>query len=417
MSEKQKVVEKANGVPARAWLIVLALFVTGIAMAYAQNKVMAIIPLVQADLNVGAQVAGWISSIFVVLGIIMAFPAVGIVRKLGLFKSGLTSIIITLVGGVLGFFAPDQYTLLASRVLEGFGLGLISIVAPSAINMWFPPEKRGLPMGIWSAWQMVAIAAGFLLSGTIIGPDSQWKNMWILGIALLIVALVLYCAFVRPAPAKYNHADVEDSSVKITEVFKHRSIYIMAIGGLGFGMAIMTFATWISTYWQTMAGLDAASANGIVGYVYLAEIFTAILGGFILTKVKNRKRFVAIDGILYGAVFFAAFHVVGDAGIAIVCVLYCVIEGIFAAAMWTLVAQTVPDQRLAGAATAFYSMFLNLGQMLGAPLAGAILDATNMAGWGYVAIFAAVCQVVGGVCFGAMRLYNEKGEEVEKIFG
>ena len=61
-------------------------------------------------------------------------------------------------------------------------------------------------------------------------------------------------------------------------------------------------------------------------------------------------------------------------------------------------------------------MFLNLGQMLGAPLAGAILDATNMAGWGYVAIFAAVCQVVGGVCFGAMRLYNEKGEEVEKIF-
>ena len=53
MFEKQKVVEKANEVPARAWLIVLALFVTGIAMAYAQNKVMAIIPLVQADLNVG----------------------------------------------------------------------------------------------------------------------------------------------------------------------------------------------------------------------------------------------------------------------------------------------------------------------------------------------------------------------------
>ena len=121
MSKRQKEIEKTNEVPARAWLMVLALFVTGIAMAYAQNKVMAIIPLVQADLNVGAQVAGWISSIFVVLGIIMAFPAVGIVRKLGLFKSGLISIIITLVGGMLGFFAPEQYTLLASRVLEGFG--------------------------------------------------------------------------------------------------------------------------------------------------------------------------------------------------------------------------------------------------------------------------------------------------------
>ena len=418
MSSEEKTnsnVQKSTTVPAKAWMIVLALFITGIAMAFAQNKVMPIIGLVQTDLSVGAGVAGWISSIFTLMGIVLAFPAVGLVRKWGIFKSGFISIIFTLVGSVIGYFAPEQYTLLISRIIEGFGLGLISIVAPSCINMWFPPEKRGLPMGIWSSWQMVAIASGFLFTSYIIGPDSQWKNMWILGIVLLVIAMLLYAAFVRPAPAEFNHADVEDTSAKVTEVFKHKSIYIMAIGGLGFGMAIMTFATWVATFWQAQAGMTAAEANGIVGYVYLAEIFTAILGGWILTKVKNRKRLVMIDGILYGFVFFAAFHITSSAGIAIVCALYCFLEGIFAAAMWTLVSQTIPDQRLAGAATAFYSMALNLGQLLGAPLAGMILDATHMEGWAYVAVFATICQVVGGICFGAMKLYNEQGEEVESI--
>ncbi|MEG1826463.1 MAG: MFS transporter [Gordonibacter sp.] len=397
----------------KAWIIVIAIFIAGIAMAWTQNKVMPVIGLVQVDLGVTASVAGWISGIFNVLGIILAFPAVGMVRKWGVLKGGIISMAVTLVGTIIGFFAPDQTILLISRVIEGFGIGLISIIAPSTIAMWFPIEKRGLPMGVWSSWQMVAIASGFLFTGNIIGPDGAWKHMWIVGIFLLIIGLVLFAWKVRTPPLAENHANVEDATVPIREVFKYKSIYIMSIGGMGFGMAIMTFATWVATCWSAQAGLDPATAGSIVGYVYLAEIFTAILGGYILDKVKNRKRFVAVDGILYAFVFIAAFNVTTLPAIAVVCVLYCVIEGVFAAAMWTLVTQTTPDPRLAGASTAFYSMFLNLGMMLGAPVAGAILDATNMQGWVYVAIFAAVCQLIGGICFGLMKLYNEKGEEVK----
>lgn len=400
-------------VSSRAWLIVLVVFVTGIGMAWTQNKVMPVIGLVQADLAVSAGVAGWISGIFNILGIVLAFPAVAMVRKWGIVKGGVISIAVTLIGAIIGFMAGDEYMLLASRVIEGFGISLISIIAPSTIAMWFPESKRGLPMGIWSSWQMVAIAGGFLLTSTIIGPDAQWKHMWIVSIVLLILGLILFSAIVRPPKEEENYADVEDTSVKVTEVFKHKSVYIIAIGGIGFGIAIMTFATWIASYWQACAGLDAATANSIVGYVYLAEIFTAILGGWILTRVKllkNRKRLVCIDGILYAFVFFAAYHVVDMWAIVVVCCLYCVLEGIFAAAMWTFVTQTTPDPRLAGAATAFFSMFLNLGMMLGGPVAGSILDATGGTGWGYIAIVATVAQLIGGACFGLMKLHGDDEE-------
>ncbi len=395
----------------KAWLIVLAIFVAGIAMAWTQNKVLPVIGLVQADLNVSAGVAGWISGIFNVLGIVLAFPAVGMVRKWGVVKGGIVSIAVTLVGAVIGYFAGNEYMLLASRIIEGFGISLISIIAPSTIAMWFPSNKRSFPMGIWSSWQMVAIAGGFLLTGTIIGPDAAWKHMWIVSIILLILGLILFSAIVRPPAPGNNYADVEDTSVKVTEVFKHKAVYIIGIGGIGFGVAIMTFATWIATYWTNQAGLDAGVANSIVGYVYLAEIFTAMLGGWILTRfktLKNRKRFVCIDGILYAFVFFAAYHVVDLWAIVIVCVLYCVLEGIFASAMWTFATQVVPDPRLAGGSTALFSMFLNFGMMLGGPIAGMILDATAGTGWAYVAIVATIAQLVGGVCFGFLKLHGDE---------
>lgn len=405
-----------KGVSGKAWLIVLAIFVAGIAMAWTQNKVLPVIGLVQVDLNVSAGVAGWISGIFNILGIVLAFPAVGMVRKWGVVKGGIISIAVTLVGAIVGFFAADEYALLISRVIEGFGISLISIIAPSTISMWFPSNKRSFPMGIWSSWQMVAIAGGFLLTGSIIGPDAVWKHMWIVSIILLVLGIILFAAFVRTPPADQNYADVEDTSVKVTQVFKYKAVYIIGIGGIGFGVAIMTFATWIATYWTNAAGLDPAVANSIVGYVYLAEIFTAMIGGWILTRFKslgNRKRFVAVDGILYAFVFFAAYHVVDMWAIVVVCICYCVLEGIFAAAMWTFATQVVDDPRLAGASTALFSMFLNFGMMLGGPIAGMILDATGGTGWGYVAIVATVAQLIGGVTFGLLKLHGDEETEAE----
>ncbi len=405
-----------KGPGAKAWLIVLAIFIAGIAMAWTQNKVLPVIGLVQVDLNVSAGVAGWISGIFNVLGIVLAFPAVWMVRKWGILKGGVISIAVTLVGAIIGFFAGDEYMLLASRVIEGFGISLISIIAPSTISMWFPSNKRSFPMGIWSSWQMVAIAGGFLLTGSIIGPDAVWKHMWIVSIILLVLGLILFSAFVRTPPADQNFADVEDTSVKVSQVFKYKAVYIIGLGGVGFGVAIMTFATWIATYWTNAAGLDPAVANSIVGYVYLAEIFTAMIGGWILTRFKglaSRKRFVAIDGILYAFVFFAAYHVVDMWAIVIVCILYCCLEGVFAAAMWTFATQVVPDPRLAGASTALFSMFLNFGMMLGGPIAGMILDATGGTGWGYVAIVATVAQLIGGICFATLKLHGDEETEAE----
>lgn len=403
--------EKEKAHYRQAWAVLICLFIAGIALAFNQSKVTPIISIIIADLGVSAAVAGWISGIFNVLGIILAIPAAGIVRKMGVRKSGILCLVITLVGAILGYFAGNEWLLMGSRIVEGFGLGLISIIAPSTVAMWFPTEKRGLPMSVWSTWNMIAIASGFIFTGVIIGPEAHWRNMWIVGIVLLVIGMILFIWKVRPPEAEYNFADVEDDSVKITDAFKHPSVYILGIGGLAFGTAIMIFANWMPAY-CIGDGIDPNLTNTLVGGLYVLEIFTAIFGGYLLDRVKNKRRLVSVDGILYAGVFLAAFHVHGLTGVIIAFIVYAVIEGIFAAAMWTFATQTTPEPRLAGASTAIYAMFLNVGMMIGAPIGGAILDATAMSGWTWVAIVAAVFQLVAGICFGLIKLYNHKGEEI-----
>ena len=184
MEEKQ-----GKSLKGRAWAIMLIVFLAGIAMAWAQNKVVPVIDIVQVQLNVGMSVAGWISSIFCVMGIVLALPAAGMMRKMGVKASGILALGATIVGTLIGIFAPNEVILLISRVIEGFGLGLISVIAPAVISMWFRPEERGLPMGIWGAWQMVAQAGTFLFAGNILGLfGGDWKGLWWVGLILLIVS-------------------------------------------------------------------------------------------------------------------------------------------------------------------------------------------------------------------------------------
>jgi MFS family permease len=84
--------------------------------------------------------------------LILALPAGIILQKLGPKVAGLIAVGCLMIGSAWGALANGAGLLLASRVLEGVGMGLIAVVAPASIAMWFPREKQGTPMGIWATW-------------------------------------------------------------------------------------------------------------------------------------------------------------------------------------------------------------------------------------------------------------------------
>lgn len=391
----------------QAWAVFLVIFLAGLALAWSANKFMPILTFVQQDLNVSAQVAGWISSLFNVMGIILAFPAVGIIRKFGYRATGIAALVFCLVGGIIGYFAPNEIILLLSRIVEGLGIGLIAVMAPALTSAWFPADKRSAPMGIWSAWQAVIVACVFLFAGNIIGPDIAWKNMVLIGIVIAAVALVAFIGVVRTPAPENDFGDIEAEQASAVEVFKNPNSWFITLLFFAFGIACMALVAWLSVFWGQTVGWDTLQSNQVIGIMYAGEIVTCAVAGFVIAKIKNmktRKWFIVICSLVYSLCFFALYHTTSAAPIYAVCTIYVITEGVFCAGMWYFASVIPASPSLSAPTMAMVAIGQNLGMMFGAPIGGAILDATGMAGWNELAIMVTCCMLVSTACMAFLKL-------------
>lgn len=390
----------------KAWLVMLTAFISGIALAWVQNKVPPVITMVMDAFNINMVTAGWLSSIFCFMGLVTAVPAALIINRLGAKKSGLIAIGITILGSVIGLSSSSVALLLISRVIEGMGVGIIAVVAPSLISMWFPPEKRGFPMGIWGSWQMVAQSGAFFLGSTL-SIAFGWQGMWYAGIALCITAIILYGIFISSPPAEFSYADVESHDVSIWEGFKSPSAWWMSGVAMFFSMGCFGWCTWVASYWSQAFNWDIAVANNYVGIIYMIEVPAVFLIGFILDKVTNRKRFGLILAALYCIILSTGFRMTNPAWIIPFVVIYPFLEGSICTTFWTLCPQTVKKPQLASIALAILVMGMNLGMLTGPPISGAVIEAY---GWAAGTIPLTIETLLAFICLGMAKIYTHNDD-------
>lgn len=307
--------------------------------------------------------------------------------------------------GVLTVSVP---VLMVSRIVEGIGVGLISVIGPSIIAMWFPESKRGLPMSIWAAYQMGAQAVMFFLGG-VLTTNFGWQGMWWFGLAACVVALVFYAICVKSPRPEDSYADVESDDVSIAEGMKSPSTWLMSLTTMLFCIACFGFVNWIATAWAQNFNWSEGEANMWVGYFSLGGVIAAVIVGALLNKIRNRKIFGSIALILYGLVSLIGMSMHQPTFILAFVIVYPFVDASFPCVLWTMTAQTVKKPELAGVALGVVSIGFNLGILLGAPIIGAVADSF---GWTVTAF------VICGFCIAAalvmlpVKLYS--AEDAQK---
>lgn len=391
----------------RAWVVALVTIFAGVALALVQNKVAPCMVTLQNAFGIDMASAGWLSSLFSLVGIIMAIPASVILNKLGPKKSGILALACAIAGSLIGIFAGNVALLMASRVVEGVGVGLISVIGPSIIAMWFPEAKRGLPMSIWAVYQMGAQAVMFFLAG-VLTMSFGWQGMWWFGLAACVVALVFYVICVKSPRPEDSYADVESPDVSIAEGMKSVSTWIMALVTMLFCIGCFGFVNWIATYWGTVPSIGEG-ANMWVGYFSLAAVAAAIIMGTALNHIKNRKAFGGVALVLYGVVALFGMTLDNPAPLIVFTIVYGFMDAGFPCVLWTMTAQTVKKPELAGVATGVVCIGFNAGILVGPPLIGAVAEkfGWTAAGWAIAA-----CCLAAAVLLMFVKTYSaeEQGE-------
>ena len=372
----------------RAWIVALATIFAGIALALVQNKVAPCMTTLQSAFGIDMATAGWLSSLFSLVGIVMAIPASIVLNKLGPKKGGIIALICAVVGSIIGVMTVSIPVLMASRVVEGIGVGLMSVIGPSIIAMWFPETKRGLTMSIWAAYQMGAQAIMFFLGG-VLTTNFGWQGMWWFGLAACVVALVFYVLCVKSPRPEDSYADVESEDVSLAEGMRSPYAWIMSAVTMLFCIGCFGFVNWIATCWSQIFSMSEGDANMWVGYFSLGGVVAAVIVGALLNKIRNRKLFGAIALALFGVVSVWGMNMGNPMFLLPFVIIYPFVDASFPCVLWTMTAQTVKKPELAGVALGVVSIGFNLGILLGPPIIGAVVDA---AGWTVASwVILAVC--------------------------
>lgn len=403
----------------KRWLICLSTTFGGISLALVQNKVSPILTTLMTIFKINASTAGWLSSVFALIGVFIALPASKIIQQFGAKKSGLASLVCAIIGSLIGVLSNNIVILMISRVIEGVGVGIISVLGPMMVTEWFEPSERGLPMSIWTAWMTISQAIIFF-SATAITNLYTWRGVWWLGIILCIISAFLYLFFVEEP--KQNVPTEKESfndffkslfKVFISDGVKSTSTWIMALASFIFTICSFTFVSWISGIWVKNIDISLSQVTSMIGILYLVEIAYTVIIGFVLDKITHIKRMGAILAIFYAILGFIAFNCTKSLGLAwILIFIYPICDGGIPTVIYTLAPSTEKDNRYSPQAISIMNMGLNAGTLCAAPLSGAVMGINQK----YVGVMFAALAICLSIFIMAIKLFDiKKSKKVSNI--
>ena len=161
-------------------------------------------PALPGDLGTGEKTGGWIITIYT-LAYAAAIPVMGkLADRSGRKYVYLASILLFGVGSLLCGLAQDVgsfWMLLAARAVQAVGGGGIVPVATAEFGTTFPPEKRGLALGLVGGVYGIANIFGASAGSLILSVFGQANWQFIFYVNVPICAFIVVAGlFVLPNP-------------------------------------------------------------------------------------------------------------------------------------------------------------------------------------------------------------------------
>ncbi|MGH3331977.1 MAG: MFS transporter [Nocardioidaceae bacterium] len=180
----------------------------------------------------------------------------------------------------IAFFALDSYALI---LVGGFFLGIAGTafaVGVPFVNAWFPPERRGLAVGIFGAGMGgTAISA---LTTVKLFTNVGEKAPFLITAAVLAVYAVVSWLILRDAPGRTvpttSLTTRLKANAKLPITWQACILYAVAFGGY------VAFSVYLPAYLKTDYSLTPAdAANRMAGFVVVAVIMRPV-GGWLSDK-------------------------------------------------------------------------------------------------------------------------------------
>ncbi|MBM7598892.1 EmrB/QacA subfamily drug resistance transporter [Virgibacillus halotolerans] len=213
-------------------------------------------PTIMEEFNVNATQIQWLTTAFLLTTVVF-IPMTGYLsntfssRALVIF-----SMIMLVIGTMVGFIAPNFITLILSRIIQAVGAGIMLPLVQVILLSIFPYEKRGFAMGLLGAVVNVAPASAPSISGIVIDL-LNWRALHLIMLLLVLVVFLFALFYMK------NVTEQQISKLDMISI---------VLSGIGFVSIIF--------------GMSNVS---ILGFGHWRVIVPIVLGGLALTVFIKRQ--------------------------------------------------------------------------------------------------------------------------------
>ena len=321
-------------------------------------------------------------------------PALGrVTDRIG----GKRSIVVTLGAAALtlALFAasPTYVILMGAAMCTGVSQAWANSATNKVISGSYPPGRRGVVVGIkQSGVQFGAFLAGLALPAVALALG--WRGALLAAATIPLLGTLLAAVFVPTAPPDPSLADGERRPPLPGEV------RFLALYGFLLGLTVSATIGYTALFAEDVLGFSPATAGVVVAVAGLVGVLGRVLWG---RAADMRGRHTGILGVLGVVGAAAGLLMVGAAAIDPILVWPAAVATGAGINAWNAVGMlavvSVVSEDAAGQASGVVQFGFLMGLALGAPIFGAVVDATGsyVPGWlgvAFICLFASLLTVL-----------------------
>jgi EmrB/QacA subfamily drug resistance transporter len=174
----------------RVWTLVIVSI--GLFMMVLDNLVVNVaLPSIRVDLGASIQTLEWTVNAYILAYAVLLLTGAALGDRLGRKRMFIAGIALFTAGSAAAALSPSIDFLIAARAIQGVAAAIVTPLTLTLLAEAFPPEQRGLALGVWSGISGIGVALGPLVGGALTQAASWHWIFWVnvpIGLALLPLA-------------------------------------------------------------------------------------------------------------------------------------------------------------------------------------------------------------------------------------
>ena len=372
----ETVVAAVPSVERTRWAYVALLLAAGVGAAMQVGKVPPSLPILQRELHISLLSAAWIISLFSVMGATLGCLAGSVADYFGPRRAAALGLACMAAAGWLGAHADGVTGVLFSRALEGMAFVLVVVAIPSLIFASARPADRRFVPALWGTYMPIGMSISLAIAPAVI-KAWDWRGLWQLNAALLLLLAVALASLNVPAPPPA--AKRAPTPRALGRVILRRGPLLLGLIFTCYTFQHMSVMGFLPTILQQQ-GFAAQSAGTLTAIAVLANAVGNLSASALIARGVRPSRLIMIAcasmAVTAIGVFSLPFAPLARYEWVVV---FSLLAGLVPASIFACVPAAAEDRRASATIMGFVVQCSHIGQLIGPPAVAAVAAAAG--GW------------------------------------